>query len=120
MQLACGVGNHLLDFDRCLGAFTLQLSSDVVRCLGNQLLEDMPGDVDPVAERLDEDGITLGSFDHAQEAEIRESRAGIIGQRSNDVLIAGDDENVGHGLGDGFPLDHRRWKGDRDQKAGLG
>ena len=90
MQLACGVGNHLLDFDRCLGAFTLQLSSDVVRCLGNQLLENMPGcrsGCRASRRGWNHDRIVRSC------AGSRNPRIapGILGQRSNDVLIAGDD-----------------------------
>ena len=54
----------------------------VVRRLGDQLLEDVPGDVLAQAELLGEDGIALGPLDHVQEAEVREARAIIAARQS--------------------------------------
>ena len=67
----------------------------------------MPGYVDPVAERFDKEGIVLRSFDHSQEAELRETRAGIAGQGMEYLLIAGDNEDIRYRFGDEFALGYR-------------
>jgi hypothetical protein len=53
--------------------------SDVVGCLCDQLLEDLPWDVLAQAELLGENGIAFGPLDHVQKAELRETRA-VVGR----------------------------------------
>ena len=107
MQFAGDIGNHLPDFARRLGTFLQEFLSCFVRRLCNQLLEDVPGYVDTVAESFDKEGIVFRSFDHPQEPELRETCAGITGQGMEHLLIAGDNEDIRHGFGDEFPLGYR-------------
>ena len=65
-----------------VGTLAFEPLPHVVRRLGDQLLEDVPGNVLAQAELLGEDRIALGPFDHVQEAEIRQARAVVPLRRS--------------------------------------
>ena len=79
----------------------------VVRRLGDQLLENVPGDVLTQAELLGENGIALGPLDHVQKAEIREARAIVVGDRVHDFLVAARHQHVGDRLLDRFAFRDR-------------
>jgi hypothetical protein len=78
-------GLNLVDYP---GPLALEPLFHVLRCLGDQLLENPPRDVPAETELLGEDGIAFGALDHVQKAEVREARAGIACNRIHDVLIA--------------------------------
>jgi hypothetical protein len=68
--------------------------SDVVRCLCDQLLEDLPRDVLAQAELLGENRIAFCPLDHVQKAELRETRA-VIGRNCfHNLLVAARDQQV--------------------------
>ena len=69
----------------------------------------MPRNVVAQAKLLGEDRIALGPLDHVQEAETREARALVAGDRIDDLLIATHHQHVGYDGVERFAL------GDREQ-----
>ena len=92
-----------------VGPFVQQPPFDVVRRLGDQLLENVPRDILTQAEMLGENGIALGALDHVQEPEFGEMRASIGRDRIHDFPVASGHQHVGDPLLESLPF------GDREQ-----
>ena len=72
------IGHQALYLDCRLRVLALEPLSRVVGCLRDQLLEEMPGDILAMTQLFDENRISLGPFDHVQNAEIREARSIVL------------------------------------------
>ena len=68
MNSAFDICDHSPDFVGDLGALQFELSSDIVRCLRDQLLKNVSGNVPATPEVLSQDGVLLGTPDQMQEA----------------------------------------------------
>ena len=93
------------DIDDCitgLRPFDLKFLSYFVRRLRDQLLEQVPWDVPSPSQMFGQDGVILGTLDQLQKARIRESCAGIDGDRIHDRLVASCHEYIGDRLVDRF------------------
>src|SRR6185437_5530369 len=101
------IGDHGLYLAHQFGAFALELSLDLVGCLRNELLEQVPGDVLAQAEMLGKDEIILGSLDQMQKAESRQACAAIGCNRTRNLGGASHHQNVGHVVRNRFPFRNR-------------
>ncbi len=91
MNSTFDIRNHSPDCGSELGVLLLELSSDIVGCLRDQLLKDVPRNVPATPDVFGENGIMLGTLQQMQETELGEPCSLVRSHRTCNLLVAARD-----------------------------